>query len=192
MASWDNETGAVTSHAVAAEDVAASFTQVKLSSGLLPKDAIFWKQQAQTMTLGIYVPARRWRVHLSLGGEAQQLQLPMPPHLFVGHGQSYSIYAVKKRPTNPFDPLFHLPAPNVGSSGSICQGNTPFPTCSADTIHKALKLFWEQSLFNSHLAGKKSVSHSGDVRQLWQELAERKRFPLRELVSMNKRIQSLL
>jgi PRTRC genetic system protein B len=116
----------------------------------------------------------------------------MPPLVFVGRGRAYSIYAVKKRPSSAGVPLYHVPAPNVFAGGNICVGNTPFPDCSTQTIAGALTLFWEGSAFNSHLSQDKCRRYPGDVRRLWQDLEGKKRFPLSELVPMNKTLLQLI
>ncbi|MCP5101491.1 MAG: hypothetical protein GY943_38585, partial [Chloroflexi bacterium] len=153
-----------------------------------PKNTLFRKQQANQMVLGIYVAARRWRVQT----EDRNYHLPMPPFVFVGNGSSYRIFAVKKRPSSKHDRLYHTPCPNVHTTGGICQGNTPFPVCSPQTIQQALHLFLEGSLFNADLSRGKCQSYPKDVRELWAELNGGKRFPLSELVSTSKTIHTLL
>ncbi len=118
--------------------------------------------------------------------------IPMPPLVFVGNGRAYSLFAVKKRPLDRRIPLYHAPCPNVFGNGGICSGTTPFPACSAATMEKALTLFWEGSLFNGHMSRGKCQSQPKDVRKLWQKLDGRKRFPLSELLPLNKTLYSLL
>ena len=163
-------------------------TEIRLGSGFLPPNTLFWKQQAHKTTLGIYVPGRRWRVRVG----KKRLRIPMPPLIFVGSGRAYSLYAVKTRPLDGRIPLYHAPCPNVFGDGRICPGTTPFPACSAGAIEEALTLFWEGSLFNSHLSRDKCQSQPADVRKLWQKLDGRKRFPLSELLPMNKALHSLI
>ncbi|MFQ5401709.1 MAG: hypothetical protein ACE5E7_19185, partial [Anaerolineae bacterium] len=167
---------------------------VALGSGLLPANTLFWGQQANRTTLGIYVPARRWRMQTGVGSgfETRPYHLPMPPFVFVGSGTAYKVFAVKKQPSGEADRLYHAPCPNVHTTGGICQGNTPFPDCSSQTIQAALTLFMEGSLFNADLSRNKCQSHPEDVRQLWAELDGRQRFPLSELVSTSTRLQALL
>lgn len=139
--------------------------------------------------LGIYVLAQRWKVQCdSLPG----YRVPMPPLVFVGCGSSYHVLAVKKRPLSETALLYHAPCPNVYADGSICQGDTPFSTCSPQNIQTALMLFLEGSLFNGNLSRGKCVSHPEDVRALWAELDGHKRFPLSELTPAQKTIHSLL
>jgi hypothetical protein len=195
MSQWQ-EDGRITSYPVSIHDVVTACTKVELSSSLLPKNTLFWKQQANQVVLGIYVAAKRWQVKT----EDRNYHLPMPPFVFVGNGTAYRIFAVKKRPSGlsreqprgKHDRLYHAPCPNVHATGSICQGNTPFPVCSPQTIQQALHLFLEGSLFNADLSRGKCQSHPEDVRELWAELDGRKRFPLSELVLTPKTVHTLL
>lgn len=177
MSCWEDN-GRLVTHPVSIHDVVSACTHVELSSGLLPANTLFWKQRANQAMLGIYIPARRWRVQTV----DKNYHIPMPPFVFVGCGASYQIFAVKKRPLNEAEPLYHAPCPNIHTTGGICQGNTPFPICSPQTIQQALHLFMEGSLFNADLSRGKCQSHPDDVRVLWAELDSRKRFPLSELV----------
>jgi hypothetical protein len=187
LSRWE-ENGQATTYPVAVEDVVSACTEIRLGSGFLPPNTLFWKQQAHKTTLGIYVPGRRWRVRVG----KKRLRIPMPPLIFVGSGRAYSLYAVKTRPLDGRIPLYHAPCPNVFGDGRICPGTTPFPACSAGAIEEALTLFWEGSLFNSHLSRDKCQSQPADVRKLWQKLDGRKRFPLSELIPAQKTLQSLL
>jgi hypothetical protein len=162
--------------------------QVELSSGILPPNTLFWQQQANQYRLGIYVPARRWRIQT----DERRYHLPMPPFVFVGGGTAYQIFAVKKRPLDARACLYHAPCPNVHTHGSICQGNTPFPTAAPGNIHTALTLFMEGSLFNADLSQGKCQTCPDDVRQLWVELDGRKRFPLSELMPTQMLLRQLM
>ena len=184
---WE-EDGRLVSYPVSVHDVVSACTNVALSSGLLPANTLFWKQQANQVMLAVYVPARRWKVQTA----ERSYHLPMPPLVFAGCGMSYQVFAVKTRPANEADPLYHAPCPNVYAHGGICRGEAPFPVCSPQTIQVALSLFMEGSLFNADLSWGKCRSHPEDVRRLWAELDGRKRFPLAELVPAQMTVGSLL
>jgi hypothetical protein len=177
LSRWQDD-GRLATHPVSVHDVVSACTHVELSSGLLPANTLFWKQRANQVMLGIYVPARCWRVQT----DERSYLIPMPPFVFVGSGSSYHLFAVKKRPSDEHAGLYHAPCSNVHATGGICQGNTPFPICSPKAIQQALRLFMEGSLFNADLSRGKCQSHPDDVRWLWVELDGRKRFPLSELV----------
>jgi hypothetical protein len=198
MSRWE-EDGRITTFPVSVHDVVIACTKVEVSSGLLPANTLFWKQRANQAVLGIYVPARRWQVQCETANSSdnQSYYLPMPPFVFAGSGTAYQVFAVKKRPKVGANhsqglQLYHAPCPNVHGNGSICQGNTPFPICLPQTIHQALRLFMEGSLFNADLASGKCQSYLDDVRQLWAELDGRKRFPLSELTPTQMPLRSLL
>lgn len=187
MSCWEDD-GRLATYPVSVHDVVSACTNVQLSSGLLPPNTLYWKQQANQVMLGVYVTARRWKVQT----EERSYHIPMPPFVFVGCGSSYHVFAVKKRPSQEHDRLYHAPCPNVHTHGGICQGNTPFPICSPRHIQTALTLFLEGSLFNADLSRSKCRSHPEDVRQLWAELDGRKRFPLSELVPAQTQLGHLL
>ena len=187
MSRWEDD-GRLAAYPVSVHDVVSACASVELSSGLLPPDTLFWKQQANQVVLGIYVPARRWRALT----EDRSYHVPMPPFVFVGNGSSYKIFAVKKRPSGEHDRLYHAPCPNVHTTGGICQGNTPFPICSPRNIQTALTLFMEGSYFNADLSGGKCQSYPDDVRRLWIDLDGRKRFPLSQLVPAQMTLWNLV
>ena len=88
----------------------------------------------------------------------------------------------------PFE-LYHCPTPNVHPNGLICQGSAPFPACASDTVEQALSLFLEDSLFNGDLVANRCRSFPEDVRKLWMQLEEAKRFPVRELAPARARLE---
>ena len=154
MSQW-HENGRHTTYPVSVHDVVSACTHITLSSGLLPTNTLFWKQRGNQTSLSIYVPASRWQVQTA----ERNYHIPMPPFVFVGCGASYSVFAVKKRPSSEHDPLYLAPCPNVYGHGGICQGNTPFPTCSPQAMSRAWHLFIEGSLFNADLSQSKCQSH---------------------------------
>jgi len=178
-----------TCYPVAVEDVAEVFTDVRLATGLLPRETLFWQRQGDTTTLAIFVPARRWQVQWQ--GE-QTYQLPLPPCIFIGRGRNYCVYAVRSRPRGPHTPLWHFPSPNVNEHGVICLGNAPFPTCATDTIYSALHLFLEGSAFNNHLVKNRNATFPEDVRQLWELLNGQKRFLSHHLSPLNATLGHLM
>lgn len=193
LSRWE-EDGRLIAHPVSVQDVVSACTNIALGSGLLPPNTLFWKQQGERQVIGIYVPARRWRMQVDSANreEARTYHIPMPPLVFVGSDSAYQIYAVKRRPRDGRERLHYAPCPNVHHGGIICPGNTPFPTCSPQTVEAALSLFMENSLFNGDLSRGKCRRHADDVRELWAALEGKKRFPLSELVSCRRVLRDLL
>jgi hypothetical protein len=178
----------ITTYPVSLHDVAAACANVELSTGLLPPDTLFWKTWGDTFTLGVFVAARRWQVLTA----QQSYHIPLPPFVFVGNGWQYAIYAVTERPKNEYSQLYHFPTPNVHADGQICPGDTPFPPCHPRMIHRAISLFLEDSRFNNHLVNHKCRAFPDDVRQLWQCLEGKRKFPLEELLPMHTTLQDLI
>ena len=176
------------SYPVSVHDLAAALADVPVSSGFLPTNTLFWQWHAGECQIGIYVPGRRWTV---LFGE-RQLTIPMPPLIFTGRGTRYTVYAIKRRPRDARCRLYHAPCPNVHLHGAICQGNTPFPACTPETIIPSVNLFLEGSGFNGDLAQGKCQSHPNNVLTLWEELEGKDQFPLSELVSCRRVLRDLL
>lgn len=193
LSRW-TEDGRTVTYPVSVKDLVGACSKVHLRSGLLPSDVLFWRQRGDQSMLSIYVTAQRWRVQVALTDNAALTSycIPMPPLLFIGYGTAYHVFALKRRPRDEQEPLYIAPCPNVHSDGGICQGNTPFPVCTAGSIHLALRLFLEGSAFNGHLSQGKSVSEGEDVRRLWAKLDGRRRFPVGELVAMGRSVGELL
>jgi len=203
MSKWSDD-GRLQTYPVDVHDVVSACTKIEMRSSLLPANALFWGQRGDKTMLGIYVPARRWQIQT----DDRRYHLPMPPFVFIGVGTMYRIFAIKKRPFRQSSiqafrqssmqsfahniQLYHAPSPNVYGNGGICSGNAPFPACSSETIQTALHLFMEDSYFNADLCVGKCNSHKNDIRHLWETLDGKKRFPLKELVPMNMRLQDLL
>jgi PRTRC genetic system protein B len=193
LSRWE-ENGRIIAHPVSAHDVVSACVNIALGSGLLPPNTLFWKQQANRPLIGIYVPARRWRMRVDSANRdgARTYHIPSPPLVFVGSDNAYQIFAVKRRPRDAHERLYHAPCPNVHHHGGICSGNTPFPVCLPQTIKAALSIFMENSLFNGDLSRGKCHRYPDDVRELWAALEGKKRFPLSELVSLKRVLRDLL
>ena len=179
---------AITTHPVAALDVAAVWSQVTANSGFLPANTLFWRRRGGLDTLGVFVPAHRWRVQSDDG----PFHLPLPPLVFMGQGRHYAVFAVKRRPKSGAADLLHAPCPNVFPSGHICPGDVPFPVCSAETIHDALTLFLEGSRFNRHLIQNRCSAFPDDIYRLWRALDGKPRFPLIQTLPLYQQLSMLL
>jgi hypothetical protein len=179
---------AVTAYPVSMTDIAAACAQLAVSTGLLPPETLFWRSRGNIITLGVFVPARSWLVQV---GE-ERLLVPLPPFIFSGRERQYSVYAVKERPVDGRALLYHLPCPNVNGTGLVCAGNVPFPECRPESIYEALRLFLEGSRFNSDLSANKCRAFPKNVGELWRKLDGKRKFPLKELVPMQRQLRELL
>jgi Prokaryotic E2 family D len=169
---------------VSALDVAhALASELDLSSGVLPPDAIWWGRSSGGESLALFREARVWivRVRRDLTEKPRRLHLPMPPLVFVCRAgeKAPSVFAAKARPKSLEDPLYHCPTYNVFDSGVVCAGSHVFPKDPA----KVPESFFE-SFFHADLGtGRgKSVRHPDDVGLLWDEIEGEASFPLEDLV----------
>lgn len=171
----------VTCYEVAADDVAAAFSGVPLSTGLLPRDCLFYARRDGQELLAVYIPPGRRTLIARLDPDRRrEFDLPLPAFIFIGQGSQYRIFAVKQRPGER-ERLFRPPLPNVYDDGRICAGNVNFPPCSAKTIHTVAGLFFA-SEFNHHLAGGKSTEHPESIFDLWSAIGGAENFPIDDLV----------
>lgn len=176
-----DEGRAVSCYEVAPEGLSQAFSGVPVSTGLMPKRTLFYSLSGGEARIGVYLPGGVRE--LAIAGEAGRIRVPLPPLVFVGQGMRYAVYAVKQRPSEASERLFHAPLPNVISDGRICHGNVVFPTCSRGTVYAAVEAFLG-SEFNGHLAGGKSIEAPENVLEWWRRLAreEQARYPLGDLI----------
>ena len=185
--------GTVT-HPVTAAQIATVLdkTRQRVSSGWLPPNILNWSIEADNRVRCVaHFEATIVAVHVS--DEAEPWQLPMPPTVMIGHGQSWRIYAYQETETiAPDTTLCHCPAPNVSASGgNICQGNTPFPKAAPKTMAQAYAVFWG-SQFNAHWSTGKCHSHPDNVLDLWRTLKGKAVFPSSELIPTRQTVNSVL
>lgn len=164
-------------HPVSIHDLAAVFASLPKSSGFLPKNTLFHGRRGGKLYAAIYIPPQKQAVRV----EQITIEIPLPPAVLIGCGKMYDIHAVKQYPNNKHAPLYRYPSPNVWNNGSICAGDTPFPTCRLDTINAAFKMFIK-SQFNLHLVTGKCKSFPKNVIEFWGSLEGQEEFPLAELV----------
>lgn len=119
----------------------------------------------------------------------EQWCLPLPALVFMGHHQSYWLWAIKNTGFSPNAQAFHAPLPNVNASpaGRICWGQNKPPVATLDTIKKAWELFI-RSPFTSHYANHKSqqcphnIIEKLEVLQRRAQQSPRCRYPVSDLV----------
>lgn len=163
------EGDAVQTYLVDDKTIANLFAPARsIATGFLPPHILAWGMDAQESewVVAYFKPAVR-DVVLRNGGKTERLTLPFPGCVLRGHGRSYAIWAVKRRPQNANALLYRFPAPNVHGNGAICNGSATFPQASLATIDTALDTFFT-SAFNDHLAGE--AIHDGKLLDLWRAL----------------------
>jgi PRTRC genetic system protein B len=188
-------TGGTTTHPVHPADVASAFTQVSLTTGLLPPNTLCYARSGGKVAMAILLPATQHTVQVETATGLTPLTIPLPPLIFAGKGTQYFVFALKNAVPASHAPLFQAPCPNVFERGNICQGNTPFPETAPDSIYHAFRTFLRDSAFNTHLAtARVQGKHAGNVLALWHHLHTRRtrRFPLRHLVPVSLTVGGLI
>lgn len=173
---------------VSADDVVSALSNRPISTGFLPRDTLFWQHQGGHERLAIFVPGQTWEVKTDEGG----YRIPFPPLVFMGAQRTYSVFALKKRPsmqTIQSVQLYHFPGSNVNAKGLICNGNVPFPVASSETIEGALMLFMESG-FNHDNSQERCRGYESSIH-LWRTLDGAETFPLDVLLPARMRLVDL-
>ena len=167
---------------VSADAIANVFTQhLGFSSGLLPREALWWNQGETGQVVALWRPPQVWSVALQREAfkPPARLRLPMPGLVFVcSPGRAPWVYAALGRPNDPEQLLFRAPAFNVFSDGRVCPGSHRFPE-EVDLIPEG----FFQSFFS--LTGDtrdRSKKHPDNLQALWEELDGTTVYPTEDLV----------
>ncbi len=167
---------------VSADEIANVFIQhIGISSGLLPKDTLWWGQGETGQVVALWRPPKVWPVALQREAfkPPARLRLPMPGLVFVcSPARAPSVYAAQSRPRDTDDWLYRMPAFNVFSNGRVCPGSHKFP--------EEVGLIPE-SFFQSYFSGtgdtrERSKKHPDNLHALWEELDGKTEYPVEDLV----------
>jgi hypothetical protein len=170
--------------------VVVALAGISLNSGLLPENVLFWGMLDSYPRVGIFIPPRVWPV--AVRGQAEALQVPLPPLVFIGHRYDYSVWAVDDRPVNANAPVYIAPCPNTSPAG-VCRGNAPFPSAEPATVYEAWEAFIT-SKFNRDLSEGKSRAYPKDILDQWVRLHQERAevYPIPDLVRTNLTIGGLI
>ncbi|NEO98706.1 MAG: hypothetical protein F6K58_08500 [Symploca sp. SIO2E9] len=171
-----------------------AFNNQPLDSGWLPANVIRHGSNHNGQWSLMFIPAKRH----TLSFEREQLQIPLPPLVFMGMGKTYWLWAIKSTTFDPTAKVFHAPLPNVNiyPPGQICWGSNNPPTASPPQINQAWTLFIN-SQFSNHYAERKSQQFPSNITKQLQQLhakvrvSKRCRYPCRDLVPIGNRGETL-
>lgn len=181
---------AITSYEVSSKDLAAALSGQQITTGLLPRNCLFYGFTGQNERIGIYQPPSKKTLTVQFYSE-RQITIPLPGLVFFGVGLNYYIFAVKNKWPEEKDRLFKAPFPNVYRSGKVCVGNVSFPICSPKTIHHALELFLSSG-FNRDLSDMKSKTQRNNVLHKWATLQGAEQYPLNDLYATNLTLKDII
>lgn len=190
----------VTEYPVSPEDIAQALaSKVTFNTGILTPNTICVLSEGGRHTIVEHRPPQK--TTLWLEGSEDPLRVPLPGLLMIrtttaGRNPSYSIYAVKERPTGSDAPLYHVPLPNIYHTGHVCWGTVARPNPQAQAGND-LAEDWAQLLgtpFGNHSVQGKCRSFEHDVRRLLIALDKRRAraYPARELVEARRSLRSVL
>lgn len=189
--------GSWRSYPISPEALAQALGRLPITAGLLPEGTIgAGLHQGDPYFIQHIRPHVR-RLSVDEGGKAAFYRIALPPLIWAGWRNSYRIFALASTTAFTADtPLAHAPFPNVYiPQGTICWGNVRPPNATSTTMAAALKLFLEDSQFNTHLDDGKSRAAAGGVLKQWRALAKADAppdYPLVDLVLAGRRLGSLL
>ena len=182
-----------------AQAAVALAAKVTFNTGLLTGDTVYIHMEGVSRTVVEYRKPQITGVFLE--GSDGALRVPLPGLLLVrqtsgDRAASYTVFAVKKRPTTLEAELFHAPLPNVFSSGSVCWGTVQRVSDEA-LAGASLAADWDQLLgssFGDHAVSGKSKSHRDDIRQKLIELEAKsaKRYPTGDLFSVRRTLAQVI
>ena len=167
---------------VSSDEIANVFIQhLGFSSGILPKETLWWGQGETGQVAALWRPPQIWPVALQREAfkPPARLRLPMPGLVFVcSPARAPWVYAALERPTYAKQTLYKMPAFNVFSDGRVCPGSHRFP--------EEVGLIPE-SFFQSYFSGtgdsrNRSKKHPDNLHALWEEIDGKTDYPVEDLV----------
>ena len=178
--------GIITTKVVSARDITlALLREVPLGSGLLPEGALWWAQGKKGVEVALWRPPRVWPAALQTEPfkPPRRFKLPMPGLIFIcSPGKPPKVYAAKRRPASPEDTIYHAPLFNVFIDGRTCPGTHKYPEDLGELPESFFTSFFTAT---ADYRGR-SKKYPDDLLRLWEELDGKRRYPLRDLVSLGK------
>ncbi|MFB0559504.1 MAG: hypothetical protein ACETVS_03110 [Dehalococcoidales bacterium] len=178
--------GVIETRLVSARDIAmALLREVPLSSGILPKGVLWWKQVREGAEVALWRSPRVWAAALQLEAfkPPRRFKLPMPGLIFLClPGRPPRVFAAKKRPSSTKQAIYHAPLFNLFQDGRTCAGTHRFPV----DVNKIPESFFTSFFTREAIQAGRSTKYPQDLLNLWEELDGQKRFPLEDLVPAGK------
>jgi PRTRC genetic system protein B len=178
--------GVIKTKMVSARDITmALLSEVSLSSGILPKDALWWKQGKEGPEVALWRSPRVWAAALQLEAfkPPRRFKIPMPGLIFLcSPGKPPKVFAAKKRPKSANQVIYHAPLFNLFSDGRTCAGTHKFPV----EIEEIPESFFTSFFTREANYGGRSKKYPQDLLKLWEELDGKTRYPLDDLMPAGK------
>ena len=167
---------------VSADEIANVFIQhIGFSSGLLPEETLWWGHGETGQIVGLWRPPQVWPVALQREAfePPARLRLPMPGLVFVcSPGRAPWVYAALRRPSEPEQMLYRIPAFNVFRDGRVCSGSHKFP----DEVGEIPESFFRSYFSLTGDSHDRSKKHPDNLQALWEEIDGKTEYPTEDLV----------
>lgn len=179
MTSFESET--VSSKVVSAMDIAHSLAgELSFGSGLLPTNALWWRNTKGGPVVAIYVEPqiRQLALQVAYNKPVKRFKVPMPGLIFLCRPSVPPwVYAVRRKPTKEKDIVYNAPLANVFADGRTCPGTHKFPARIAD-IPQSFFVSWFSATADLR---NRSKQFPQNVIHLWEFLDGKKRYPKDDL-----------
>ena len=172
------EKGKKISKFVTANDLVAAFSKVEVDSGWLSPGIVRTGLNANGAWFVYSAPVQKVSIILD---REDSFDIPIPRTLLIGTGKKMYLFALAVDHFSRDTLVYRAPFPNVYEDGRICWGQNAAPPVAVEKARQAWELFFKAP-FNGDLVNGKCASSENDVRQLLRGLAEKNKFPLKELV----------
>ncbi len=173
---------AVTTKLVSALDVATALaSDLSFGTGLLPPGTLWWQNTRGGPTYALYVEPKVRKVALLVKANEppRRFTIPLPGFVFLcSPGQAPWVFAVKKKPTKETDIVYKAPLCNLYENGRSCPGSHRYPERVADIVQSFFMSFFTREADRHN----RSEMFARDVVGLWEYLANKKTFPMSDLV----------
>jgi len=173
--------GVLTTRMVNPQDlVRAMSSHFRVSTGILPEDALWWGLGLEGPVTGLYRKPQVWKVAFQSEPfqPAERLELPMPGLVFAcTPGQPPWVWATKQRPREMDDTLYHAPLFNVFRSGRTCPGTHRYgqdPGLMPEEFFTAF--FSPTGDWEDRLASGRGLA------EFWRGLSGKRKFPISDLM----------
>lgn len=173
---------AVTTKLVSALDVATALaSDLSFGTGLLPPGTLWWQNARGGPTYALYVEPKVRKVALLVKANEppRRFTIPLPGFVFLcSPGQPPWVFAVKKKPTKETDIVYKAPLCNIHENGRSCSGSHRYPERVADIVQSFFMSFFTREADRHN----RSEMFARDVVDLWEYLANKKTFPMKDMV----------
>lgn len=187
--------GRETTKALSSEQIALAFRDYRTDTGWITHRLLRYREEPEGNYLLSYEPAGIKTILVeSVGGEVEEIIIPLPTLILFGHRSDFYLWAAKSKKVDQHTKISIAPLPNIGGNlhGKICFGRNELPEAGVGSLDAVWNLVFNTP-FNGDNSGNKCQSEPKDVRRLLSTLARKnaKRFPTSELLQTNATIASL-